>query len=304
MSITAFSGPVVTFPETLLPGTPAGANPEAGPSCFAHGIAMLDTRYQFSYVPGQNFGKQTSGWNATRSEVINQVPATATVNNIATAQTATANTALTLVSGNTTGVTVSTSIVRADTGATVTGLLALDSAMTTVSFGSAGTIKLWDPTKAISRNIKVTPNGDDSSGTYTVRGYDVYGFPMSETITGGNATATSGAKAFKYVASVTPAGTVNSTGVTIGTGEVVGLPLRTESWGSVDVMFNNAKITATTGFTAAVTTTATATSGDVRGTYALQTASNGVLRLQAFITPTVANLATTAGLFGVVQFSN
>lgn len=308
MSITPFDGPIGTFPQAPLSGMPANANPETGPSFFNHGIMLLDPRGPVTYKAGQNLGSQVSGWYSGNCEVINQVPSVITANNIAAAQTATANTALTLVSSNTTGITISTSIVRLDTGATVTGLLAIDSAMTTVKFGTAQTIQVWSPATAIARNVRITCNGADQTGTFTVVGFDIYGNPMSETIAGtaasaGTTVAVAGLKAFKYVRSVTPAGTVNSTGVTVGTGDVIGFPLRVDHVGYIDINFNSTAVTLGTGFTAAVTSTATATSGDVRGTYALQLASDGTRRLTVFIAPAVANVGSTTGLLGVAQFS-
>ena len=312
MTITSPSGPVVTQyddPLAQISGNtlPANTNPEAGPSAWAYGTMLLDPRYQFTYNPGQDFGKQISGWNATDVETINQTVSIHTVNNIATAQTATAGTALTLTAG--TGVTASTTITRADTGATVTGLLALDSAMTTIKFGSAGSIQLWDPRTSLSRNIVVVSNGNDTTGTFAVSGFDIYGFPMHETISGTSASTANGKKAFKYIASVTPAGTLNSTGVTVGTGDVLGFPLRADDFGHVSVTYSNVLATGASGtFTAAVTTTATATSGDVRGTYQLATASGGTSTIIVFQSITAANLGyfnssgSVTGMVGVTQF--
>ncbi len=302
MTITAVTGPLIAFPDGSLSGSPANQNPEQGPSGFVGGTFLLDPRAPFTYQPGQDFGKQVSGWVSGSYQAINQVPSTATSNNIAAAQTATANTALTLRTTSQTGTTAGVSIVRADTGATVTGLLAIDGAMTTVRFGSAGTIQIWDPTKAVARNINILSTGTDQTGTFVVRGYDLYGFPMSETITGGNGTSSAGKKAFKYIASVTPAGTVTSTALTVGTGDIVGFPLRADFFGDTEIAFNSAWITASTGFTAAVTSTATSTSGDVRGTW-IMTTTDGTKRLQLFVSPGAANLSSSTGIVGVAQFS-
>lgn len=240
MTITALDGPVVGgIPSAPYTGMPANTNPEAGPSLFNHFVGLLDPRGVYTYIPGQNFGKKTYGHLSGFLQAVDQVPTAKTANNIAAAQTATAGTALTLAAANTTGVTVSTSITNASTGATVTGLLALDTAMAGVSFGSAGTMQIWDPAKAIARNVVITSNGNDSSGTYTVAGYDLYNFPMTEAITGGNSAAASGKKAFKYIASVTPSGTVNSTGVTVGTGDVFGLPVRADRQTQVLIEYGN-----------------------------------------------------------------
>lgn len=307
MSVSAFDGPLVTFP-TSNSSSLVQSNPEGGPSMFNHGMALLDPRSPFTYIPGQAPGKQVSGWISLNCQTIDQVPTTATANNIVTASGGTASTAMTLVSSNTTGVTVSSQVVNALTGQLVTGLLALDSAMTTIPFGSAQTIQIWDPTKAISRNIRISSNGNDTSVTFTIRGYDLYGYPLTEAITGANGTSgtasvAAGVKAFKYIASVTPSANSGSTGITVGTGDVIGLPLRADRFSELLISFGNTSIIASTGFTAAVTSTATSTSGDVRGTYALQTSSNGVLRLSVKQAPQAANCTSSTGLLGVAQYT-
>ena len=305
MTITAFDGPLVTLVSINTTGL-VQSNPEGGsPSVFAHGVALEDVRTPYTYIPGNNTGKRVYGWLGGYYQTIDQVPYTATVNNIAAAQTAVANTSLTLVSATATGITAGVSIIRADTGALVTGLLAVDGAMSSVAYGQSQTVNSWDPTTAISRVLKITSNGTDT-GTFTVRGYDLYAFPMSETITGTTGTATTavavtGNKAWKYIASITPSGTVNSTGLTVGTTDTIGLPLRADRWTELASTVGNTAIIASTGFTAAVTTTATATSGDVRGTYAMQTASNGVLRVTMKQSPLPANTNSGTGLTGVTQ---
>lgn len=307
MTISAFSGPFVSFPETNTSSL-VQSNPEGGPSMFNHGIALLDPRAPFTYQPGQNFGKQVSGWLSLNCQTIDQVPQTATINNIVISSGATASVAMTLVAANTTGITVSSQVVNALTGQLVTGLLALDSAMTTFGFGSANTIQIWDPTKAISRNIRISANGNDTSVVFTIRGYDLYGFPLTEAITGANGTSgtasiASGVKAFKYIASVTPSANSGSTGVTVGTGDVIGLPLRADRFSELTAWLGNTAVVASTGFTAGVTTAATSTSGDVRGTYALQTGSNGILRLAIKQAPQVQNTTSSTGLLGVAQYT-
>jgi len=127
---------------------------------------------------------------------------------------------------------------------------------------------------------------------------------MTETITGASGGVASGKKAFKWVTSVTHTGSVAST-VTIGTGDVYGFPLRADSFGYTYIIWNGTSITANTGFTAAVTTNpATSTTGDVRGTYAVQSASDGTKRLEIGQTLNIVGLNTTPianGIFGVTQ---
>ena len=300
MSITANSGPYISFGQAPF----ADYNPEAGPSLFYAGAGLLDPRSFYTYEPGQDFGNTTAGFlGFTRIMTVNQVPSTLSATNLATSQTPVSGTAVTLTAG--TGVTGSTTITNASTGAAVTGLFALDGAAGRVSFGSSGTIQLWDPTKALSRNVRITTASGDTA-VYTVRGYDIYGYPMSESITASGATTVSGAKAFKYIASVTPVGTVGAT-VTVGTGDVFGFPIYSATYvigtdADVAISWNGAAITSTTGYTAGVTTSpATATTGDVRGTYAVQSASDATKRLVITQSPSLANISSVTGLFGVTQ---
>lgn len=302
MTVVAYTGPLVTVPSNPLGSIGTGSanqNPQSAPNFWLHGDALIDPRYPFTYYPGNDNAEKVYGWYASECQVINAVPSTLSATNIAGTQAAA--TTMTLVSSTGSGITVSVSITRADTGATVTGLLAIDTAMAGQSYGQDATFNVWDPTKAISRNVRITSAGDDSGKTFTVTGYDLYGYPMSEAITGANAGVASGAKAFKYISSITcsatPAGNISA-----GTGDVIGLPLRSDYFGDVRIVYNSAVITASTGYTAAVTTSpATTTTGDVRGTYALQTASNNSRRLQVFISPPAANCSSITGLLGVAQ---
>lgn len=309
MAITANSGPIVQFRSNSLGAAGTGSanqNPDAAAATFMHGTALLDPRYMFTYVPGQSnnpsAGNSAYSWLSAEVQAIDAVPSAIAATNIAASQSPGAG-AITLVSSSGAGITVNTSITRADTGATVTGLLAIDTAMAGTSFSQNASVQMWDPTKAISRNVRIVSGGNDSGITFTASGYDLYGFPMTETITGANAGTASGAKAFKYISGVTHTGTVAGT-VTIGTGDVIGLPLRVDRFAFARVVYNNTVITASTGFVAAVTTDpATATTGDVRGTYALQSASDGTKRLQVFITIPPANIGTVTGMLGVAQNS-
>lgn len=303
MSINTFASPIVVARANPLGSVGTGSanqDPQSAPTIALLGYALLDPRYPFTYYNGCDpTTAKAYGFYSTEVQVINQVPSAIADNNIAASQSPGATAALTLVSSSGAGITVGTSITRADTGATVTGLLAIDTAMAGVGFGQDATINMWDPTKAIARNVRITSGGNDTGITFTVTGYDLYGYPMSEAITGASGGVASGAKAFKYIASVTHTGSVAST-VKVGTGDVIGLPMRADIVGMTRIFWNNAWVTASTGFTAAVTSTATTTTGDTRGTYALQAASDATLRLAMFINIAVAN-TSIAGMFGVAQ---
>ena len=146
--------------------------------------------------------------------------------------------------------------------------------------------------------------------TFTVSGYDIYGYPMTNaiTVTSGSTSGTTvnGTKAFKYITSVTPSVTDTTTSYSVGTTDIFGLPLRSDYFGDALIVYPGTGatnvVTSVTGYTAAVTTTATSTTGDVRGTYALQTASStGTNRLIVRQSPALYNIGSATGLFGVTQ---
>lgn len=146
-----------------------------------------------------------------------------------------------------------------------------------------GCAVMFDPRQALSRALQyVSTNAGDTTVTLTVRGYDVYGVPMTETITLNGTTTVNGKKAFKYIQSVTT-GVASLVGnVNIGTTDTCGFPFRADSYSYADVSVADAFVVAVTGFTKAdVTPVATATTGDVRGTYTLQTAANNTNRFYA-----------------------
>jgi len=173
-----------------------------------------------------------------------------------------------------------------------------------IPFGQVGTIRLYNPACLISRAVSITSTTSQVDATvFTVKGYDIYGYPITETITtsGTSATTTNGKKAFKFIASVTPSKTDATGNYSVGTLDVVGLPLRSDIYTPVpgidlSIWMNNAAISSTTGYTAAdLTSPATATTGDVRGTYALQTASDGTKPLVIKQSPLIANLGVVDG---------
>jgi hypothetical protein len=303
MTQTAFAGPLVSFGAQA--GSPGDNNPDRGPSLLDQGVGILDPRLPFTY---QSSGRYY-GWLGIQDvPTIAQIPSTAAVNNIAASAVPAAGTAFTLVSTTGAGITAGASVVNALTGQTVTGLLAIDGPSSYVGFGTGngdgtgGRCRIWDPTTLIARCVRVVSAGNDSTGTYLVSGYDIYGYPMTQLLTGANAGTATTTKAFKYIASVLPAGTLSGSAITIGTTDVIGLPLRADFFPETGVYMNNAWVTASTGFTAAVTTSpATNLTGDVRGTYTLQTASNGTLKLTMFGSPSVANISSSVGLTGVQQ---
>lgn len=312
MPFSTFDGPVLTYGQAAVPsgsqlGVAQDSNPHAGSSLFYQGVGILDPRYPFTFQPGG--ASRAFGWyGVSRIPVLDAVPAAKAVGAIAAAANVVAATPMTLVSVNGAGIVVGQSVVNASTGATVTGLLAVGQAMGTVTLGQSAGIKLWDPTTALARAVAITAAAG-ASGTvvFTIRGFDVYGFPMTEAITAAANTQTAGKKAFKYIQSVTPSAT-DAQNYSVDTLDVFGFILRADSWAYTQVYYGdpatpaNNLVTAATGFVAAVTTSpATTTTGDVRGTYLVASAADATKRLTMFVSPSVANIGTTTGLLGVTQ---
>ena len=133
--------------------------------------------------------------------------------------------------------------------------------------GANASPRLWNPHWAVSRAVVLTFSAAATTATFTVNGYDVYGYPMSQTIAGpASATGVTTTKAFKYITSVVPSGTMTAATVSVGTADVFGLPLRADALAYLQVNFNNALVTPTT-FVGADISPAASNTGDVRGTF-------------------------------------
>jgi hypothetical protein len=146
-------------------------------------------------------------------------------------------------------------------------------ASVTPAAGGVQSLTLLTETLDVPRNVTVTSAGDDSGRTFTVTGTDVYGKPVVEAITGANAGAAAGAKAFATVTSIT---TDDDTAgaITAGWGDVLGLPVFIAATGDVQRYEDGSAVSNGT-LTAGVTDKPTATTGDVRGTWAPNTSPDG-----------------------------
>lgn len=289
-------------------GPGSSVQPDSAPSlAYGGGIGLLDNRLAYNKFNNVSAGTTTApaaiGWYDT-AVVVNATPSALAVANIAASQSPAAG-AITLVSSTGAGVTVlATAFTALPSLNTIPiNALALDGNPGYQIFGQRDRTGFYDHTTFLARNVRITSGGNDSGITFTVKGYDVYGYPMTENITGANIGVASGKKAFKWITSVTHTGSVAST-MSIGTGDVYGFPLRVDSFGYVYIVWAGTTIVASTGFTAADTTNpATSTTGDMRGTYATQSASNGTNKLEIGVALNIVALNQTPitnGIFGVV----
>lgn len=139
-----------------------------------------------------------------------------------------------------------------------------DTAMTIAGALASGGVATFD----VPRNVVAAWTG---TAVLTVVGTDEYGNVVSESSASG--TSLAGKKAFKTITSVTPS--ANITSATVGTGDILGLPVFLPSGANVIAEFEDGA-TATAGtLVAGVSAKATATTGDVRGTYDANSAADG-----------------------------
>ena len=182
---------------------------------------------------------------------------------------------------------------------------------------AAGTTSCLNPTESLARGLSYTAASGATATSITVKGYDIYGQPMTETKTLTANSTVYGTKAFKYVASATLNAADGAHNYSVGVSDLYGLHVRSDKWEYTNTFFNGGFNTANTGWTAAVQTTATATSGDVRGTIQMgtigpisgygATSSNGSIRFAIFMSiplfnATYATPVNTTPMFGVTQF--
>ena len=141
---------------------------------------------------------------------------------------------------------------------------------------AGGMFRIFNPLEAICRNVSVTATTTSAAGgAFLVSGWDIYNQPMSESITVAASTTTSkyGQKAFKYIASVVPQFSDSTGSYSVGVGDTFGFPMRMDRYEYINYSWNGIVSINQTGFIGAIKTTATTTTGDVRGT--LQFGANG-----------------------------
>jgi hypothetical protein len=211
-----------------------------------------------------------------RIYVFDVVPLAANAANIAASQTPSGAGSLTLTAG--TGVK---SVTRADNST----VLQLDCA----------------------RVLSVTTgSGTTTSSNITISGFDIYGQSMTEVIASGAvaSTTTPGKKAFYQISSITGSAATTST-ITVGTTYTLGVPIRVTDGGYIcHVGWNNSFAIDSGTLAVAVQTTATSTTGDVRGTFQPSSAADGVKRLiLGIMLPAIAvgPNATRTGALGITQ---
>lgn len=157
---------------------------------------------------------------------------------------------------------------------------------------AGGAALVWDVTQALERGVSISGSVTALGGSFTVRGADIYGQTQSEVITvASGATTVNSKKCYKIINSVTPSFTNTANTYSVNTIDLFGFAFRSDFWENLDIYNAGAYVTSSTGWTVAdKTNPATTTTGDPRGTYSLQSPSNGANRLVVYQTLPFLNI--------------
>lgn len=155
------------------------------------------------------------------------------------------------------------------------GILDGVSATTTVQTYDSGDWETgFDGALDVPRALVAT-GSDGSNHVVTVTGTDVNGNVVVESITLSGTNAVAGKKAFKTVTGVSVAGGASGDTVDLGWTDVLGLPVFLPDDVYVLAELEDGGAASAGTIVAGVTSAATATTGDVRGTYDPATAADG-----------------------------
>jgi hypothetical protein len=131
-----------------------------------------------------------------------------------------------------------------------------------------------------------------NTAVVTITGTDEYGRVIRQSSASG--TSLTGTKAFRTVTGVSTSADI--TGLTVGTGKVLGLPVFLPGAGHVIRELQDGAVATAGTVVPGVRATATATTGDVRGTYAPNGTPDGVIAFQLLLA------LDDASYLGVPQF--
>ena len=187
MTITALSGPIVQFGtvQTSTAGTgqlgqDMEHNPQRGPMVTDLGDAMMDPRVAYSYQPGSAQTVKTIGF-FNNVGMVDYVPITASSS--ALYSTTSLNTTVTtssLIAASSALGTYATTIIAPETGKVTGSLLAIDSTAAYLTFGSDGTVAVWNPGAGTGRLVVITTSSSGDGGTWSIAGRDLYGYKITE----------------------------------------------------------------------------------------------------------------------------
>lgn len=286
----------------------AGIPLNAAPSFQFLGGGIQDHRMAYNSRGSSVKQPGIVGWYGTEPITAHYSPSAIATANIAALANVATGVPMTLVAASGAGITVLSSAAPAFFMPTSLSLIAgvvIDGLPTLQVFGQGGNFQtgFYDRTTYVGRGVSITGVAGGTGGNFLISGYDCYGYPMTQLLAvGAGAVTANTTKTFKAITSVVPQFT-DAHNYSVGTADIYGFGINTNYFGDVFIEWNNTFITANTGYVAAFNGVSTNLTGDVRGTYAVQSASDGVKRLILQATPTLSQIVSnpTTGLFGVAQ---
>lgn len=143
---------------------------------------------------------------------------------------------------------------------------------------SGGPGLFYDETQGVERGVKISSTAGPG-GAFKLSGADIYGQTQTETITlGSGASSGLSLKTYKMINSVVPAFSDTSGNYSVVTQDLYGFAFRSDFWEFAAVSFGGNAVSSSTGWTAGNQTSPNVNASP-RGTYALQTSSQGASRL-------------------------
>lgn len=295
----------------VAPGAGGAAQPPyVGPSFDAVGNGVQDARLPWNSA-ASGTSPQVIGWmDPGYHPVLDFVPSQLSVVNIAAAAAgAVGNMVLVSSSGSGTIVSSSATLMFPSLNTVPSGSLFADAVPLYRFFGNVGTppqlTGCYDAGTMGARAVAIHSAGADTGGTATVTGYDMYGYLIHSQVTLGSGSTVNTTKCFKAVTQITLAGTLSGSNVGAGWSDIYELPFYTNGQTTFWGFWNNAIVQGTGTFVAGVTSTASATTGDVRGTWVPGSGSDGTKRLTLWQHPVISTMVSSGvniGMFGVNQF--
>jgi hypothetical protein len=299
-----------------MPVGSTGFPTDIAPSMVWGGLGLQDARLTRNVANGPN-GAGVIGWyGAGIIKVAGLVPSAIATANIAALAHVVNGTAMTLVTSTGSGITVSSAaqIALPSLNTFPAGTLFIDGAPTYTDFATNASLgggtyhtKFYNISTCVGRGVSISGVSGGAGGAFLVSGADTYGYPMTQTITvAAGANTVNSTKALKAIYSVVPQFT-DAHNYSVGTADLWGFGMYSTIWPDVLIYWgtppNPLQAVAGGTYTAGVTTTATSSTGDVRGTWAPTTnASDGTKRLDIFQIPTVTRMTTPySNLWGVAQ---
>ncbi len=268
MTVRADDGPIVTVglenplgSATATVGSTGASqgyisgaqrNPDAGPNAFFAGNMFKDMRYRYKEGGGGTavggYPNQAVGFVDHQLLTMDFVPSTIATANIAALGAPTINVPLVLVAVAGAGITIlAAALTVLATGNVVpAGALQIDAAPAWQGYGDSKAMQGWTG-GAAGRAVSLTSLSNLSAINFTIKGWDLYGAPMTVTMAGPNINTVNSLKGFKWIGSVTPNGS-NAGTVSVGTADIFSFPILARRFSQTEVWYNEAGVTAGAGF--------------------------------------------------------